>query len=119
MDNNNEKDINRLNFENILWFLFIVVSALNIYADELEIDFLKTNNKEKDKTANEIYLLVIIVVLLIYSYFTYRNYKQLEQKNPHEEDYFLYQIRLLGASLLVAGMACITYYQVQSMNKKK
>lgn len=41
--------IRRLNFENFIWLVFIIVSAIDIYGDELIKRSVRENDKEKQK----------------------------------------------------------------------
>ena len=54
--NNKEEMIKRLNFENLIWMAFIIVSALDIYGDELLKKNIMYNDKEAQKKL-PIYLL--------------------------------------------------------------
>ena len=47
-----QQEINELNIDKLIWGIFIFFSILNIYGDELEIDYIvsnKFNNKTKAK----------------------------------------------------------------------
>ena len=66
---NNE--VERLDFESILWILFIVLGILNIYGNQEEKEYIETNNKDYEKKANKIFKITLSVTLLIYLYFFY------------------------------------------------
>ena len=110
MNNNNIfEEIKRLNFEDFLWIVFIFLSIMNIYGDYNEKEFLKTNRKSFKDSANSIFELTIIVTFLIYIYFFVRNYNALEKATEEQKN--LYAIKLLGSSLLIAGVLCLLYFQ--------
>ena len=75
MRENKEQEIRRIRFEDLISILFIVTSLLNIYADNLYINYLNTNDQDKEKVARDIYLIVIIITIAVYYYFINRNYK--------------------------------------------
>lgn len=108
---NDINKINRLKFEDFLWMLFAIISIMNIYGDYNEIEYLKTNNKTFEQKSNQIFEITLMVALLIYIYFFLRNYKAYEQSTIEEKN--LYSIKLLGSSLLIAGILCLLYFQTK------
>lgn len=108
---NDINKINRLKFEDFLWMLFAIISIMNIYGDYNEIEYLKTNNKTFEQKSNQIFEITLMVALFIYIYFFLRNYKAYEQSTIEEKN--LYSIKLLGSSLLIAGILCLLYFQTK------
>lgn len=110
MYNKNDFDeIKRLNFEDLLWIAFIFLSIMNIYGDYNEKEYLKTNSKNYKNQANNIFEFTLIVTFFIYIYFLIRNYNALEKATEEQKN--LYTIKLLGSSLLIAGVLCLLYFQ--------
>lgn len=110
---NNEEvleEIARLNFEDIIWIVFIILSAMNISGDTNEKEFLKTNNSNFKNNANKIFTFTLIGSLFIYIYFFARNYKAFQKASEREKNLFL--IKLLGSSFLIAGVLLLIYFQV-------
>ena len=107
-------EIKRLKFENILWIIFIILSIANIVGDIDEEKFIKTNNKIYKYNANKIFKFTLIVTLIIYIYFFIRNYES--YKNISYSKKKLYSIKLLGSSLLIAGIICLIYFQNKQNN---
>lgn len=105
------EEIARLNFEDIIWVVFIIISALNISGDSNEKEFLRTNNSSFKNNANKIFTFTLIVALFIYIYFFARNYKAFKEAPAEEKD--LLFIKLFGSSLLIAGVLLLIYFQVQ------
>ena len=103
--------IKELEFEKILWLIFIFISALNIYGDNLEELFIKTNDKTQEQTAKNIFTFTVIVSLIIYLYFAYRNYKYLNNSSLEEKR--LSCIRFAGSVLIIVGTLCILYYDIK------
>ena len=108
--NNNLSKIKELEFEKILWLIFIFISALNIYGDNLEELFLTTNDSTKEQSAKQIFNFTVIVSLLIYLYFGYRNYKY--TKNITGKEHNLACIRFAGSILIIIGTLFIIYYNI-------
>ena len=104
-----DDDIKRLNFEDYIWFLFAILSFLNIYGDYFQKEFLKSNNKNYENKANDIFLFVLIIGFFIYLYFLYRNYRIFLKTNDEDKGFFL--IKLIGSALLISGSICLIYFQ--------
>lgn len=107
--NNDEAELNRLYFENILWVIFIGLAILNIFGDMQDIDYLKYHKLSSKKNANRIFEITITSTFFIYIYFLTRNYNQL--KKAREESKNLYLIKLAGSIFLIIGILCLLYFQ--------
>lgn len=103
-------EINRLNFEDFLWIIFIILALINIYGDYNDKEFLKTNKSEFKTKANQAFVITIFVSLLIYLYFFARNYKAYKKATEQQKE--LYKIKLLGSGFLIAGAICLLYFQI-------
>lgn len=112
MDHILNNDLDRLKFEDVLFTIFIVAISFNIVANQFQKNYLNTGNKKAEKTANDIYLFVLIVVLLIYLYFIYRNYDAYKKASASAKR--LFRIKLLGSALLIAGVSCLIYFQLNN-----
>lgn len=108
MENKNQ-EIRRIRFEDLLSLVFIVTSILNIYGDKLHIDYINTNNQEKEKIARDIYKLVLIITILIYFYFINRNYNFLQDAKDNNQNTKLPFIRLLGSVFFIIGAILLLY----------
>lgn len=111
MDNDRiVREIKRLKFEDFLWIIFIGLAIANIYGDHEEIDYLKTNDRYYKKKSTKTFVIILFITLLIYSYFWIRDYyahKEVSSKKKR-----LYSIKLLGISLLISGVLCLLYFQI-------
>ncbi len=99
--------VKRLSFENLIWIVFIVISALDIYGDELLKKSITKKDKEAQKRAQKLFLGISIVSILIYIYFFTRNYS--DYKKYHNKSY---EVRLVGSTLILIGAICLLYFQV-------
>ncbi len=108
---NIEKELKRLNFEDYIWIVVAILAFFNIIGDNFQKDFLKTNNNKYENNANGVYLFALGVSFLIYLYFLYRNYKFYKDCNTEEKTLLL--IKLIGSSLILAGVACLIYFQLK------
>lgn len=107
------EEIRRLNFEDLLWVIFIILAILDIYADRKQKDYLNTNDITKAKTAKRTYITIVIITIILYIYFVARNYYFLQSsKNTKEEK--LESIRFIGSLALLGGSIMLLYYQVNT-----
>lgn len=102
-------EIDRLNFENILWFIFIVLSILNIIGDNYEKKFVSFNDYYYKMEANKIFEFTLIVSFFIYLYFLYRNYNSMNNVSNDMKEF--YEIKFLGSLFLIIGILCLIYFQ--------
>ena len=110
--NNKYEELKRLDFEFYIWLVIALLAFFNIFADNLQKKFLKTNNKLYESKANKIYLFVLGVSLIIYIYFFVRNYNS--YKVASSEDKSLIIVKLIGSSLIIAGALCLIYFQYKN-----
>ena len=111
MNNNEFKEIERLNFEDILWVIFVGLSILNIFSNNCQKEYVRSKNKYYEDRANKISIFVLTVLLLVYIYFFLRNYNMLKNKERvNKED----RVKLFGSFLFVVGVLCLLYFQVNS-----
>lgn len=107
-------DLDRLNFEDFIWIIFIGLALLNIVGDHLLKEFIKYNNQNDESRANNIFLFVLIVTFFIYLYFFIRNFNALNKASEEEKNVF--SIKLLGSAFLIAGVICLIYFQSKQVD---
>lgn len=110
--NNKEEMIKRLNFENLIWMAFIIVSALDIYGDELLKKNIMYNDKEAQKKATNLFVGIAYFSVLVYVYFLARNYKDYKKYKTKN-----YEIRLLGSTFILIGSICLLYFLKTTKNE--
>lgn len=109
MNNNNQNEYKRLLFEDNISIVFIILSVLNIKANNIIEDVLITNNYDNYKKAINIYKFNIVVSILIYIYFVIRNYSFYERAIENEEDPSFEKIRVIGSVLILIGTILLAY----------
>lgn len=108
-DKNNE--INRLNFEDILWEIFAILSILNVVSNSNQKKFVITGDQYYEDKVNKISIFVLIVLLCIYLYFFLRNYNMYKNKlDANTADL----IKVMGSIFFILGTLCLLYFQVNS-----
>ena len=74
MNSYEEKEIKRLNFEDILWVIFIFLSIMNIVSNNFQKQYVVSGEEYYEDRAGNISIFVLTILLLIYLYFFIRNY---------------------------------------------
>lgn len=105
------KEIKRLNFEDILWLIFIVLSILNILANDNQKKYVISKEQIYEDNANNISIFVLTTLFFVYIYFFSRNYIMHNNKdNPTRAD----SIKVSGSFFFVIGTLCLLYFQIHS-----
>lgn len=107
-------DLKRLDFENILWIVFIGLGILNIVADNYQKDFISSKNKYSENAANKIFLFILVISFIIYIYFLLRNFNAYERVSEKEKEIF--SIKVFGSIFFVVGVLCLIYFQLNQTN---
>ena len=106
---NNE--LNRLNFEDIIWLIFAILSIFNIISNQDQKQYIITNNQKYEDSANSRTIFVLTILIIIYLYFFLRNLNMYQNKeNKTKAD----SIKVLGSLLFVTGTICLLYFQIHS-----
>lgn len=104
--------VKRLNFENFIWLIFIIISLSDIYGDELIKKSILKNDLEAKQKSENLFLIISLISILIYIYFFYRNYTDYEKyKNK------LYATRLFASILILGGTLLLLYFQLNVNNE--
>lgn len=107
------EEIRRLNFEDLLWVIFIILAILDIVGDRKQKEYLRSSNIQKAKDAKRIYITIVVITVLLYLYFVARNY-YFYKLSIHTEDERIEFIRYIGSIALLGGSFLLLYYQVNT-----
>lgn len=102
-------DLARLNFEDFIWSIYIIIGILNICGDYCEKEYIKKHDYSCKNQANNLFTITVVVTFFIYIYFFARNYNDYKKCSVKNKNLFL--TRLLGSSFLIAGSLCLLYFQ--------
>ncbi len=112
MNNNIIKEIQKLNIDQSLSGVFILLSIATIIGDEFVKKYYKTQDPKAYVSAKNLFIGALIISLLIYLYFLKESKNAYYEKIVDKEDVFPYIIRLIGSTLLVVGIVCLIYFQI-------
>ena len=111
MNNTVNREIERINIENIIWLIYFFLIGFNIYSNYLEIKYLNEKDlaaREKFRAINET---IFFISLLIYLYFLYLNWQDITSLNSTSS---LNRVKLTTysfiASILFVLAGIITLY---------
>lgn len=99
-----------------IWVVFLILSLLNIYGDELEKKTLKENEKHNEK-ARKLFLVTASVALIIYLYFVITSYNKLQKAKNEKKNTQLREINFLGQSLIFIGACLLIYFNIKNKNE--
>ena len=77
MDESLLERLKMLKIEDLLWCVLIGLILLSMYANNIERDFLVTNNKESQKKYRELIIFIFSVAFLIYLFYVISGYQDL------------------------------------------
>lgn len=110
MNNDKLEELARLNFEDYIWVVFIILNILNIIANNKQKEFIIDNNSSSENVAKDIYLFIVVVTIISYIYFIKRNYNDYLEARIDEKKNFL--VRYLGSVFFMVGILCLLYFQL-------
>lgn len=106
--------LKELRIDEWIWVVFIILSALNIFGDELEKDYYTQHNIQKDKTAKKIFTITVFISFLIYCYLAYQRYQRVQILKTTNKNTELEEMRLFASILVVIASIIFLYYQLES-----
>jgi heme/copper-type cytochrome/quinol oxidase subunit 2 len=118
MNNDNFNEYNRLLFEDNISIIFIIVSLINIKANNIVEDAIITNNYEKYQRAITLYKINIIITILVYIYFIIRNVYFYNKALENNENPYFEKIRVIGSVLILIGTLMLAYTLFSDENEQ-
>ncbi len=109
----NDNIIKELVIDEWIWVIFIILSFLNIFGDELEKDYYQQNDIEKDQSAKNIFTFTVFISFLIYVYLFYQRYTKTKKMRSLKKDTTLCDLRCLGSILVVTASIIFLYCQLK------
>ena len=65
MNNDIDNEIRRLNFEDILWVIFIFLSIMNIVSNNYQKEYVISNNEYYEDKAGSITKIVLLILFFV------------------------------------------------------
>ena len=97
--------IKELTIDELIWIIFIILSLLNIFGDELEKKICYYHNKQDKNISKKIFTFTVFISFLIYSYIFYQRYQTFEKNKNNINKKNICQTRLFGSILVLIASA--------------
>ena len=110
-----DKEIKNFTYQDIISFVFIGASILNIIASDKEKEYLISKNKDDLKVAYDIYIWVLIILIILYLYFVKVNYQVYKDASLKEKK--ASYISLIGNIFFLIGGLCFLYSRICNKNQ--
>lgn len=110
------KTLHELDIENLIWVIYIFISALAIYSNYLERIYVTKHDvlaKKKYKTIN---ISILSIGFFIYLYFLILAYQKRKEKDNRTtlKDIFIKDARLMASILLIIGAIITLLSEIMS-----
>lgn len=112
----NNYELREVTINEWIWIIFIILSASNVFGDELEKKSLQSRECHDEK-ARIIFLKTATIAIIIYFYFVINSYKKLQQTKIKNQDTRLREIQVLGNSLIFVGALLVFYFNINNKNQ--
>lgn len=110
MDIDKIKELRRLDFEDIIWIVFIILAILDIIGDHYQKKSIINDNPNDEECANNIFTIIVIITIIINLYFLSRSYNLYKESSNKS----LAGVKLTGSIFLILGSICLLYFQVNN-----
>lgn len=107
-------ELKELKIDEWIWVVFITLSLLNIFGDELKKDYQLHHTDKSFSTSRTIFTITIFVSFLIYVYLVYRNYSRWKRCDINSKKYKFSELNFFGSCLVVIASFIFLYVQVVS-----
>ena len=106
------KKIHELKIDEWIWVIFIILSIVNIFGDECEMDYCVNHFYQKKITSKKIFTTTLFFSLLIYLYLEYQRYQKLKNCIREKQNTSIWELRCFGGFLIIVATLLFLYCQV-------
>lgn len=105
----NNNLIKKLEIENFIWYIYIILILLSIYGNVFEKNYILTKNNYYKNIYRNITIFVFVIALIIYIYYFYESYNTInnlnhcteKKKNLNELSFFATTLILISGIIFV------------------
>lgn len=104
--NSNEEILKKINTEEFIWVVYLVIIGLSFYSNHQERKYYVENDTEAKEEYRNLNIIIFGIALMVYIYFFVDGYKDLKNLKPWDSDTkrFFNEISFLASTLiLIAG----------------
>ena len=96
-------ELERLHYEDIIWYIYFFIIAFNLYSNYLEETYLQNKDKKIRNKFRRINEIIFIIVFIIYLYFLFVNLNRLKEKKNE----LTYLSLIVSILFVIAGLISI------------
>lgn len=113
-----EETLKKINIENYIWILYLVIIGLSFFANSLEKNFIINNDIKSRDNYRVTNIIIFSIALLVYFYFTYENYKDLKSLNCSDscKKIKLTKLEFVGSFLVLISGVIFLYCVYEDIN---
>jgi hypothetical protein len=114
MNNTVNRQLERINIENIIWLIYFFLIGFNLYSNYLEAKYLSDKDIESRERFRYINEMIFFISLIIYLYFLYLNWQDITSLDSNSSPNrvklttysFIASILFVLAGILALYVAC-------------
>lgn len=114
MNNTVNRQLERINIENIIWLIYFFLIGFNLYSNYLEAKYLSDKDIESRENFRYINEMIFFISLIIYLYFLYLNWQDITSLDSNSSPNrvklttysFIASILFVLAGILALYVAC-------------
>ncbi len=118
MDEEKIELLKKINIEDVIWVIYLVIIGLSFYSNYIERDYIITESEVSKDRYRLINMTIFTLAVLIFIYFAYDNYKDVEklkETDSYEKKKFTY-LELCGAILALISGLIFLYCAIYDVN---
>ena len=102
---NKQERIKKIEIENKIWLIYILIIVISYYANYLEKEYFETNNIKKKEKYRKLNAFVFIILIVIYSYFENDAISEFFKTNKNKQKEKYDTLILIGTTaVLISGL---------------
>lgn len=103
--NNKLERIKKINIENNIWIIYLLIIGLSYYANYYEKDYFQNNNNNSKKKYQKINTIIFSILLVIYTYFEKDALDSFLKKNKSKKQETYDKLILIATTaVLISGI---------------
>lgn len=105
------KELESLNLDDFVWYIYIFISVAAIYSNKLEKDFIVTGDRQKFREFHNINTVVLTIAFFVYVYFVFNNFRTWNKKRNYNTT-----INVIASILFLVGGGILILVELNSSN---
>ncbi len=116
MKNNSLERIKKINIENNIWVIYLLIIGLSYYGNYYEKDYFQTNNIQSKNKYQKINTIVFSILLIIYLYFEKDALTSFQNKNKNQRQKKYDTLILIASTAILLSGIIFLYIIIDDKN---